>query len=405
MESIGPTERLYYHDATLLCFTARVAAHRLVQDKAAVVLDRTAFYPTSGGQPHDRGYLDDVAVADVVDDGEVVLHVLEGPLPPLGVDVNGRIDRDRREDHTQQHSAQHIVSQAFERVGGGATVGFHLGAEATTIDLNQAPLGLEAVRAAEDLANQIVLEDRAIRIHFAAHDDLDRFGLRKPTERTGLVRVVEIENFDWSACGGTHVTRTGQIGPIKVRRLERRGNLTRVEFLGGRRALRDYRQRWEVTRSLAERLSVKDADLFDAVGRIVDESSRLRDVVEAQEARLLEYEVASMLAGAALLPNGTARVVARGFAERSPDSLKRLALALTRQGSVIALLGSSGARRHLVFAQTPGLDQDMNRLLREVGPLVGARGGGSRDLAQGGNPTPGDVGGALEAAVGALRGP
>lgn len=404
MPPVQHTERLYYHDSGLLAFTARVIGHAEVKGGPAVILDRTAFYPTSGGQPNDLGSLGGIPVLDVVDADEAIYHVLSGPLPPLGSEVAGEIDQPRRLDHMQQHSAQHTLSQAFALVDGGRTVSFHLGAETTTIDLDVAPLSGEAVQAAEELANRVVLENREIRVHFAPHDDLERFGLRKATERTGLIRIVEIDDFDRSACGGTHVKRTGEIGPIKVRRWERRGDVSRVEFLGGWRALRDYTQRWEATRGIAERLSIKDADVLGAVGRVLDDAARLRDEVEALRARLLDFEVDALLAEAAVAPDGTTQVVARAFSDRAPDELKRLALAMSRKVPSVVLLGASGARSSLIFAQTPGLPNDLNALLRQVGPLVGARGGGSRDLAQGGSPSGGAVEPALEAARKVLLG-
>ncbi|HEX5417852.1 MAG TPA: DHHA1 domain-containing protein [Chloroflexota bacterium] len=392
------TERLYYYDSNLLTFTGRVVEHAEVKGKPAVILDRTAFYPTSGGQPNDLGSLAGVPVQDVVDAEAIIYHVLGGALPAVGAEVEGVVDQPRRLDHTQQHSAQHTLSQAFEQVGGGRTVSFHLGAEATTIDLDVVPLSAEVVRAAEELANQVVLENREIRVHFARHDDLERFGLRKATERTGLIRIVEIDGFDRSACGGTHVGRTGEIGPIKVRRWERRGEVSRVEFLGGWRALRDYTQRWEATRGIAERLSIKDADVLSSVGRLLDDAGRLREEVETLRSRLLDFEVEALLAEAARLPDGETRLIAREFPDRVPDDLKRLALAVTRKARAVVLLGSTGARSHLIFAQTPGLPHDLNALLRQVGPLVGARGGGSRDLAQGGSPNGGAMEPALKAA-------
>lgn len=382
------TERLYYHDANLQTFTGQVIDLTSVHGKPAVVLNQTAFYPTSGGQPHDRGLLDDIPVIDVIDEGERILHVIEGLAPVIGSTVRGRIDVERRTDHRQQHSGQHVLSQAFEQVGGGRTIAFHLGAAITTIDLDHPRLDAGIAQTAERLANRVVLEDRSVVIHFAHHDDLERFGLRKPSERTGLVRIIEIEGFDRSACGGTHVTRTGQIGPIKIRRWERRGETTRVEFLAGWRALNDYAGRLETTRFLAERLSVKDTDLAAAVGRVIDESSLLRDEVNQLKERMLSDEAEARLSQAEPLPGGAGRLVCGIFEARTPAELKRLALTLTARGPVIVLLGSNdptpGGRSHLIFAQTPGLPFDLSVVLRQVGPPIGLRGGGSRDLAQGG---------------------
>ncbi|HLH74020.1 MAG TPA: DHHA1 domain-containing protein [Chloroflexota bacterium] len=404
-----PTERLYYRDCQLIEFSARVIAHAAYGGRTAIVLDRTAFYPTSGGQPFDTGRLGDATVVDVVEGVEGILHVLEGPVPKVGTTVAGAIDQERRVDHTQQHTGQHVLSQAFERIGDFTTLSFHLGADASTIDLDTPILDPAAVRQAEEVANQIVLEDRPILIHFTDAQDVERFGLRKPAQkagvpRTGEIRIVEVAGFDSSACGGTHVSRTGQIGPIKVRRWERRGTVSRVEFLCGWRALRDYAGRAETTRALAERLSVADVDLLATVNRSLDDLERLRDDVSRLREQILEAEAARLVdRGQPLknLPSG--RLVQQVYVGRSPDELKRLALTLVRTGPCVALLGSSGARCHVVFAQSTGLPFDMNQLLRQVAPLFGGRGGGSRDLAQGGAPNPGPVDTALTEAVRLLQ--
>ncbi len=381
------TERLYYRDCQLLDFTARVVSIADADGRPAVILDRTAFYPTSGGQPFDTGVLSGTPVVDVVDAPAGILHVLDGPVPPVGSTVAGRVDAERRRDHTQQHTGQHILSQAFERVRSLHTVSFHLGADSCTIDLDGATLDDATAREAESLANQVVLEDRPVLIHFVSADEVGQFQLRKATRRTGEVRIVEIEDFDHSACGGTHVQRTGQVGPIKIRRWERRGSQVRVEFLCGWRALRDYSARLDATRVLAERLRVRDSDILPAVTRALDELERIRDDVSRLREQLLDCE-ADDLVRAALRLRGvpTVNLVARVYENRSPDELKHLALAVVKKAPTVVLLGSSGDRCHLVFAQQTGLPFDMSALLRDAVARIGGRGGGSRDLAQGGGP-------------------
>ncbi|HUX86553.1 MAG TPA: DHHA1 domain-containing protein [Chloroflexota bacterium] len=398
------TERLYYPDCHTLEFSARVVAVTTVGDRPGVILDRTAFYPTSGGQPFDTGRLGKAQVVDVVDEPEGIVHVLAGPIPDVGELVTGQIDRERRLDHTQQHTGQHVLSQAFERLGDLQTGSFHLGVDACTIDLNVPALDPATVRQAEELANQIVLENRPILIHFTPAENVERFGLRKPAQKAGVprsgeIRIVEIEGFDFSACGGTHVERTGAIGPIKVRRWERRGSVNRVEFLCGWRALADYAGRFETTRSLAERLSVADSDLFATVSRSLDEVEQLRDDVSRLREMLLDAEAASLAESAQPLSNRPdVQIVCHGYVGRSPDELKRLALAVAKHTPCVVLLGSGGERCHVVFAQSSGLPFDLSRVLRQVAPLFGGRGGGSRDLAQGGAPNPGSVDAALATA-------
>ena len=395
------TERLYYLDSYLLTFEARVVERTEVGGRPAVVLDRTAFYPTSGGQPHDTGTLSGVRVVDVVDREEVVLHVLGGPAPAAET-VVGEVDWERRLDHMQQHTGQHVLSQSFDRCCGAPTVSFHLGEEHCTIDVARSPLLAEEVARAEEMANRIVLEDRPVRAHLVAPEDLDRFALRKATAREGEIRVVEVEGFDHSACGGTHCVRTGSVGPVKVRRWERRGSDTRVEFLCGWRALRDYGWKHDVVKSLAEGFRVRDRDVAPAIQRSLDELRSTREALEDLRERLQGYEVAELLAGATPLPgrDAAARLVVRCLADRTPEELKRLAQRLTAGGGVVALLGlRAGERAHLVFAQSPGLPFDVGKLLKATCVGLGGRGGGTRDLAQGGAPEASRLEGAIEEAA------
>lgn len=395
------TERLYYSDSYLRAFEARVVERVEVDGRPAVVLDRTAFYPTSGGQPHDTGRLAGVSVVDVLDRGDVVVHVLDRGLPAVD-HVVGAIDWDRRLDHMQQHTGQHVLSQALDQTCRAPTVSFHLGDESCTVDVARTPLSAEDVARAERLANAIVLDDRAVRVHVVAADDLERFALRKPTTREGDVRVVEVEGFDFSACGGTHCARTGGVGTVKVRRWERRGDVTRVEFLCGWRALEDYRWKHDVIKGLAEGFRVRDRDLASAVQRSLDDLRASRDALEDLRDRLLGYEASELLAGAGQLPTeaGGARLVVRGIADRTPDELKRLAQRITAGGAAVALLGlEAGGRAHLVFAQSPGLPFDMGAALKSACARLGGRGGGTRDLAQGGAPEAGRLGAALEEAA------
>ena len=221
------TERLYYHDSYLRDFTAHVVA--VSSDGATAYLDRTAFYPTSGGQPFDTGFIAGIAVLDVADEGERIAHRLAAPLSARDVDCS--IDWKRRFDHMQQHTGQHLVSAVFEELLGLRTVSFHLGQEISTIDLEAASIESRGVRHVESRANQIVCENRPVIVQF--EEAAEARGLRKPSEREGTLRIVSIEGLDRSACGGTHVHATGEIGAILIRKLEKVRQTMRVEFLCG----------------------------------------------------------------------------------------------------------------------------------------------------------------------------
>ncbi|MBC7224597.1 MAG: alanyl-tRNA editing protein, partial [Anaerolineae bacterium] len=252
---MADTTRLYYDDPYLTEFTARVVERLEWDGHPAVVLDRTAFYPTSGGQPHDTGRLQDVRVVGVEEDPEGrVVHLLERPLQ--ADEVRGQVDWARRFDHMQQHTGQHILSQACWRTLRAETVGFHLGEEAATIDLDVPDLDLAALERAEVLANDIVCQDLPVHTAFLTDDEAATLPLRKPPAVHGKIRVVQVEGFDASACGGTHVRRTGEVGPIAVVRVEHRGRESRVHFLCGHRATQDHRQRIRITSGLMAALTV-----------------------------------------------------------------------------------------------------------------------------------------------------
>ncbi|MBN1976432.1 MAG: alanyl-tRNA editing protein [Anaerolineae bacterium] len=382
------TERLYYTDAYCTCFSARVIERVTWDGRPAVVLDRSAFYPASGGQPADQGALGGVAVVDVqVRQDDAVVHVLESPLPKDGKEIEGEIDWPRRFDHMQQHTGQHVLSAAFGRVLDADTVGFHLGTDVSTIDLNVPRLAPEAVASVEDLVNQVVWEDRPVSTRFVGSDELAALPLRRPPAVDGPVRIVEVSDFDVNPCGGTHVARTGEIGLVRVARLDYRGDETRVEFLCGGRALRDYRVRSAVVDQLATRLTVGYWELDQAVERLQGEAKQLRSDLRRARAGLLKVEVAELYETAA--PQGTYRVVQRVWDGRDPGELRALAQELTSRFEVSVLLAGVGERTHLCFACSEGVELDMAALLQEACAQLGGKGGGKPHLAQGSAPATG----------------
>jgi alanyl-tRNA synthetase len=379
------TERLYYADAYCIRFSARVTEQLTWDGQPAVVLDRTAFYPTSGGQPADRGSLGGVAVMDVSarEDGAVV-HVLERPWPKGREEVEGEVDWPRRFDHMQQHTGQHVLSAAFEQVLDADTLSFHLGAEASTIDVNVPRLDLEAARSVESLANQVLWEDRLVGARFVGLEELAALSLRRQPIVDGPVRVVEVTGFDVNPCGGTHVAHTGEIGLVRVSRLDYRGEETRVEFLCGSRALRDYRARSAVVDQLATRLTVGYWELDQAVERLQDEAKQLRGDLRRACEQLLKAEADELFEAA--VPQGAYRIVRRIWEGRNPGELRALAQELIQRFEVGALLASVGERTHLCFACSEEVGLDMAALLREACAQLGGKGGGQPHLAQGSAP-------------------
>jgi len=407
------TYKLYYDNPYQQEFTAHVVERLTLNGRPAVVLDCTAFYPTSGGQPCDHGTLNGVAVLDVSEreDGQIV-HALAGPL--AGEQVAGAIDWARRFDHMQQHTGQHILSQAFERLGAvGAvrepplpveTVGFHLSDEVCTIDLNCTSLSPEQAAAIEDLANQVVFENRPVIARFVTAEELAqvsqvRARLQPPTGRE-QIRLVEVQGFDWSLCGGTHVRAAGEIGLIKVRKWERRGDTVRVDFYCGRRALADYRWKNAAVNELASSLSIKDDELAATVPRLLAEAAEARRQLNFARERLLDYEAADLAAAAEPIAGG--RVVRQVFDGRNVEEVRHLAQRLTARPGIVALLGVRADKAQLIFARAADLTVDVNALLKTAVAVVGGRGGGTPALAQGGGPEVARLDEALTVAYGQL---
>jgi len=395
-----PTERLYYDDPFLLSFQAHVVERRQVEDRPALVLDRSAFYPSSGGQLHDLGTIDGVPVLDVYEEDGDVLHVLAAEVP-AGT-VQGQVQWQRRFDSMQQHTGQHILSQAFVELSGAETVSARLGAEYSTIDLDRIGLTAEELTAVEDRANAIVFEDRPVIARFVTRAELAGIPLRKPPEDYARIRVVEVEGYDWSTCGGTHCQRTGQVGTIRITHTERRGEETRITFLCGWRALRNAQWKHDLLAEIGAFFSVGFADLPGTVSRLAAAEQEARKALEKARQRLLEYEAGELYRQGEQV--GPARVVRAILEGRSLEEARLLARAVAAQRSGVALLGLRGEDGRLCFARAEGLPWDMGALVREAAGVLGGRGGGRPHEAQGGGPEAGRLEEALELALARLRG-
>jgi len=359
------------------------------QGRSAIALTETIFYPTSGGQPSDSGWLDGVRVVDVREEGSEILHALDpaaAAVPSVGARVVGKIDWDRRFDHMQQHTGQHILSAAFLRALEAQTEAVHMGASCT-LDLAIPALSTEDAARAETLANGVVLENRAVTIHEVESDELEALGLRRPPKQTGQIRVVEVTGFDRSACGGTHVAMTGEVGPIVVRGWERNKGGVRVEFACGWRALQAFRQTHAVTRELAGQFSVGEHELPEAIRRLRERArGSERDLTEARTA-LLAYEAVELVsahqgdARDPALPE-TFPIIAAAFTHRTVDELRALARLVTAQARCVAILASDPDKR-LVIARSAGVGLDAAAILRESLAPYGGRGGGRSEAAEG----------------------
>lgn len=373
-------ERLYYRDPYLEAFDAHVVRVESYEGRAAAVLDRTAFYPTSGGQPFDTGTLGGARVIDVVDreDG-VILHVLDGTVDPGP--VHATIDWPRRFEHMQQHTGQHILSAAFDRLLNARTESFHLGSIASTIDLNRSVTANDLTRV-EDEANRVVWEDRPVGIRFAEAADVARMPLRKETARNGTIRLIEVTDFDISACGGTHVARTGAIGAIVVQSTERFRGGTRIEFLCGTRAVRGYRTLRDSVAASVRLISVLPAELPAGIERLQAEAKDAKRQVKDLQNRLAVFEAHALVAHAESY--GDLRVVSAVLEGWDQPGLKAIAAAIAADPGHVAMIFGAPPPSGVVVARATDAAVDSAAILEQLVRRFGGKGGGRSELAQGG---------------------
>ncbi len=398
------TERLYYSDATLRTFTAHVLEQRTLtaEDgtlRPAARLDRTTFYPTSGGQPHDTGTLNGIDVVEVAEDdrGEI-WHILAEPLPLQSAAVTGTIDWRRRFDHMQQHTGQHILSAAFDERLDAPTVGFHLGREGSTIDLDIAALSWDAAADVEREVNRVVWENRPVTVHMVSDAQVAEMPLRKPPAVTGEIRVIQVQGYDASACGGTHVRATGEIGMIKVAGIERYKGGVRVSFQCGERALNDYQRAMGVLRASSLLLSVGVDELPEAIARLDDELRVTRRSLRHARSELVTYEATRMWGEAPVVAD--IHIITDMWVDRDFEEARALANQLRERPRTMILLAvaednAGGAPKGLrlvcavsgdLAGRSDGAVIDAASVLRDVLGALGGRGGGSPAMAQGGAP-------------------
>jgi alanyl-tRNA synthetase len=386
------TDRLYYHDSFLYNFDAEV---REIAEtpRPALIFDRTAFYPTSGGQVFDTGTITagdtKLKVTEVADteDGRVV-HYLEAPVKDIkpGTKIHGQIDASRRRDHMQQHTGQHVLSAAFVRLYNMPTVSFHMADDYCSIDLNTPTLVKAQIDSAERMANEIILENRPVGIRFVTREEAAELGLRKiPVADRNELRIIDIRDWDLSACGGTHVNQTGQIGCILLRKSEKVRQGWRVEFVAGQRAVATARRDFSALTEAAALFSAHIYDVPQQARNALDEVRALRKQREQSQEELAAARAAALLAETP--ESGGRKVIVRSFSDRDLAFVKMLAQQLTRQSAnAVALLGVTSPQPSLIFAQSPVQPFDMGALMKETVAQLGGRGGGSKDMAQGGVP-------------------
>jgi len=400
------TTKLYWHDSRLTQFPAQVVDYFVQDGQRVVVLDQSAFYPGGGGQPYDTGAINAARVlaVSIMDDGRM-LHHLDSDIPfKVGEEVMGEVDWSRRLEMLQQHSGQHILSQAFWQLFGAETRGFRIFDRVAEIDLTlDAPPDelADAMVRAEELANAVVFDNRAVRLHTVTPAEAAQLPLRKESFNTDCIRVVEIADFDWSPCGGTHAQRTGEVGLIAIRSWERAKRMTRVQFVCGGRALLDYRAANQAATSVARRLSVGRDEAPEAVARLLEEHRQLGRRARALVELAIKAEAQELLDATPMTHKR--RIIRHIFDDRDFDEVKLLAHRLVTYDGVVVLLATrTRDMARLAFARSADLAVEVNTLLHSVCERLGGRGGGKADFAQGGGTRVAELERALVEAAAAL---
>ncbi len=377
-----PTRKLYWQDPYRTTFTARIV-QRIDGERPGVILNRTIFYPTGGGQPHDTGVLGGVPVLDVTSDGHgQIIHWLQSPLPEDADEISGELDWARRYDHMQHHSGQHLLSAAFQDILYRPTIGFHLSHNTVTIDLPGPPPDDQAVSRVLAFVRQAIAEARPITSRTYPLAQALRLPLRKPPSVDGPIRVVEIQGLDWSACGGTHVRNTSEIGHLVITRMERRGDQTRVYFLAGGRAYADHLQRIGITRELSALLTTSIDDLPAAIERMQEQMQQSQKALRQAQDLITQAEAKRLIAEAP--HTAGVDIVLHILETDDAKDLGRLLQALIAVPNVVALLGWLGdGRPRWAAGRSSNVPLDMLESLKEVKESFDVQGGGSAQMIQG----------------------
>ena len=369
------TKKLFHEDAYKIEFEANVVERYQLEQKFTLVLDQTCFYPESGGQPSDKGTLNGITVVHVEEREGKILHFLEKNIS--GEKVSGIIDWEKRFDFMQQHAGQHILSQSLFELFQAKTLSFHMGALSSTIEIDKRNISDEESERIEERANTVVFQNSEIKSYFVAEKDIEKVPLRKPSQKKGQIRVIEVSDFDYSACGGTHPRRTGEIGLIKILKWDRIRNNVRCEFVCGKRALQDYSLKNSILRQIAVRFTVSEKEVPGSLEKLFSELKDQKRKNKKILDKLIQLEAQKMVQEA------EGHIIKEIFFEGTFDETKRLALNIINGGEFIVLFGLNlESRGHLILACSESLSLDMRELIPIVSPMVEGKGGGSPSLVE-----------------------
>ena len=369
------TKRLYLENPYQVEFEAQVVEKVIWEKKPALILDQTCFYPESGGQPCDKGILNEVEVLKVLEDEARIIHLLAEDIS--SGKVAGKVDWQTRFDHMQQHSGQHILSQSFHELLGAETLSFHLGEDISTLEMDLRKISKEEVENIERRANEIVFQDREIKCYFIPEEKIDSVPLRRPPKKKGLIRVVEVSDFDFSACGGTHVRRAGEIGLIKILRVERIRNNIRFEFICGRRALEDYLRKNRILRELSTRFTVNEGEILNTVEKLSSDLKSQKRKGKKMQEKIAQYEAQE------IIHEAKEKIIKEVFVDKTPEEVRFLVLNIIRKGDFVVLFGLKGEERgHLILACSENINIDMREIVPLVSSLIKGKGGGRPSLVE-----------------------
>lgn len=373
------TERLFEAHPRSREFDAAVVDLTALPDGQGVVLDKTLFYPEGGGQPSDTGMLNGYPVTRVWEEGPTIVHAVEGRFQK-GQTVHGTLEWGRRFDHMQQHSGQHLLSQAFIRTLGADTKSFHLGSEDSTVDIEIDGLTDEEVQKVETEANRTVFENRNVLILEKNIEELETLPLRKRPDLKGKVRIVEIQDYDFSLCCGTHVGMTGEIGPVKILRHEKYKGGMRVHFVCGFRAVRDYREKASLIQSISRILTAGEKDMAQVLEKWREERKAAEKSIQILTGQAMEAEAEKLMRAAKLF--GEVKWVSAVLNDRNPHEAQILVRSLVQNQSVVAVIASVRNGATVYFARSANLDMDVRPMLEAVSMAMTAKGGGNASWAQ-----------------------
>lgn len=369
------TKRLYLESPYKVEFEAQVVEKVIWEQKPALILDQTCFYPESGGQPCDKGTINEVEVLKVLEDEARIIHLLAENIS--SAKVTGKIEWQTRFDHMQQHSGQHILSQSFHELLGAETLSFHLGEAISSVEMDLRKISEEEVENVERRANEIVFQDREIKCYFIPEEKIESVPLRRPPKKKGLIRVVEVSDFDFSACGGTHVRRAGEIGLIKILKLERIRNNIRFEFICGQRTLEDYLWKNRILRELSTRFTVNEEEILNTVERLSSDLKSQKRKGKKMQEKIAQYEAQE------IIQETKEKIIKELFVDKTPEEVRFLVLNIIRKGDFVVLFGLKGEERgHLILACSENINIDMREIVPLVSPLIKGKGGGRSSLVE-----------------------